>query len=113
MNLKEISFEELLEKCRYSFSYEYDEVKAEVLRRFAELTHRIEVDVPKECEQCGMKQRAETAEAKLKDMQCCGNCICNLTVSDCERWLAVPNGSDGSFWCIKWQSDNMTQEERK
>ena len=42
------------------------------------------------------------AEAKLKDMQCCGNCI---------KKYSCGVFADNS--CLNWKSDNLTEEERK
>ena len=43
-------------------------IKAEILQRFRELESILE-DVPNECNRCGFKQRAEAAEAKLKEAE--------------------------------------------
>lgn len=52
-------------------------------------------------------------ERQIENLKCCGNCGFLPSVSNiCDRYEFGGNGLSGKFYCAKWQSDNLTREDR-
>jgi uncharacterized small protein (DUF1192 family) len=52
--------------------------------------------------------RIAELEGKLKNLRCCGNCT-YFYDNECMKFPATVDGE----YCDKWESDTLTQEDRK
>lgn len=103
--MKEMSFPILLKRYReyLLFNRPGGDFKAELLRRYKNIEKELN---DTKLYFISFVSHHEVTMEVMEDLKCCGNCKLYSDTEICRR-------SNSHFkYCDKWQSDNLTREER-